>query len=110
MVTVVLFIGGIVLHSQLSKVEVNKKKLLQWIGQLMITMGFIGGILIFFSYENVRFLGSKFWYLLWVLSFIGWTIGIEIVRRKMKKAESLITRKDDSFLKYLPKKKNKKNK
>jgi len=40
----------------------------------LLTMGFIGLILYFFSYENISVFGARFWYVIWVVAFVAWAI------------------------------------
>lgn len=44
------------------------------IGTSLITMGFLGVCLYFFSFERIRLFGSRFWYLVWVIGLIVWVI------------------------------------
>ncbi len=39
-----------------------------------ITMGFIGLVLYFFSYENISVFGARFWYVIWFLGLIVWSV------------------------------------
>ncbi|MBM5789873.1 hypothetical protein FJZ23_02175 [Candidatus Parcubacteria bacterium] len=42
------------------------------VGSLCITMGVLGVLLSFFSYERIRLFGARFWYLLWLIGLIVW--------------------------------------
>lgn len=39
---------------------------------LLTSMGILGIILFFFSFEEIRLFGARFWYPLWGLGFIFW--------------------------------------
>ncbi len=39
-----------------------------------LTMGFLGVLVYFFSYEGIQLFGARFWYPLWVLGCIVWVI------------------------------------
>ena len=67
------------------------------------TMGIIGLILAFFSYERVALLGSRFWYIFWVIAFGVWIYFIiryktHVIPEKIKNWEARIQNN-----KYLPK-------
>lgn len=66
--------------------------------------GIMGFILLFFGYERAVFLSSRFWYLVWFLSFGLWLF---FILRKIKKLPEKETnlRQQEQFEKYLPKKK-----
>ena len=51
-------------------------------GTLLITMGMLGVVLYFFSFERIRLFGSRFWYLLWLIGLIVWIV---LLVRYMKK-------------------------
>lgn len=62
----------------------------------------IGLVLLFFNYEMVPFLSSRFWFLLWAIEMAVWfafiyKILIQIPRRKEQLS------KEKEFKKYLPK-------
>lgn len=41
---------------------------------MFVTMGTLGLVLYFFSYENIRLFGARFWYLLWFVGLIVWAV------------------------------------
>lgn len=53
------------------------------IGSLLITMGLLGVLLYFLSYERIRLFGSRFWYLLWLIGLIVWAIYLIRYARKV---------------------------
>lgn len=70
-----------------------------------ITMGVLGLILFFFSYEQIHLFGAKFWYILWLavsLVWLGMTLwyALRTVPSKRAAAKERIERE-----KYLPKSK-----
>ena len=93
----------------------NRKKthrrmsvLLSRVSVLLLTMGIIGAVLYFFSYEEARFLGSRFWYPVWILSTLIWT-GLITYYTKKKVPGMLIEEKERlEREKYLPGRKKKK--
>lgn len=66
-----------------------------------LTNAVIGLILVFFNYEMVPFLSSRFWYLLWAAGLAVWLffIGKAVVKIPQKKAR---LEKEKEFKKYLP--------
>ncbi len=42
------------------------------ISSLLVTMGLLGVILFFFSFEGIQLFGARFWYPLWVLATLVW--------------------------------------
>lgn len=56
----------------------SKDRYLKLIGKRLVTcsltMGIIGVVLYFFSYEGIQLFGARFWYLFWMIAFIVWII------------------------------------
>lgn len=50
------------------------KQIGQRFGVFAVSMGILGMILFFFSYENIRLFGARFLYVFWLIAFIGWLI------------------------------------
>lgn len=77
----------------------------QSFSRMLITMGGLGLLLLFFSFEQIRLLGSRFWYPLWLIGLSVWLF--LILRRyftvapKERVREELRRQKE----KYLPRKK-----
>jgi len=82
-----------------------KAENLKRIAHLLSTTGFLGLIFLFFSYEQLPFLGMRFWFFLLFILFIAWLIRIiiYIVRDYPKKKAEKEER--SRLEKYLPKKK-----
>lgn len=59
---------------------------LKMIGKRLVTfclsMGLVGMILYFFSYEEIKLFGARFWYLVWGIGFIAW--GTVLIRFVVK--------------------------
>jgi len=78
------------------------------ISTLLVTMGVLGLILFFFSFEQIELFGARFWYVIWVIAVVVWSVRIvRYVKRDIPdmkaRSESLRAR-----AKYLPKPKPKK--
>ncbi len=69
---------------------------------LLITMGLIGMVLYFFSFERIRFFGARFWYPLWFLATMLWSVSIlRYTKRDMPlKRQQVIERQEKR--KYFP--------
>lgn len=104
---VLLFIFGIV--CRLIVTHQTKDRYLKQIGirvgVFAVSMGIIGMILFFFSYENIRLFGARFLYVFWAVAFIGWLMILVkfIVRDIPLLRERDI--KEHAKLKYFPGKK-----
>ncbi len=81
------------------------------VSSLFVTMGLIGVALFFFGFEDIHLFGGKFWYPIWVFSFIAWAF---FVLRFIRKDIPRLSQKELSAKhvdKYLPvRKKRKKRK
>lgn len=75
------------------------------LGRMGVSMGLLGLLIFFFSFEQVPFLGARFWYLFWGIGLIIWisTIVHYVVKIvPMERAHEIAQREKE---KYLPKKK-----
>lgn len=78
------------------------QKVFQSIIRLLMTTGGLGLVLLFFSFEQVRFFGARFWYPLWLIGSLVWLFFILrryfTVAPKERVKEELRRQKE----KYLP--------
>ncbi len=77
-------------------------ELLRRVASMLGWMGAVGGVLFFFSYEQIRMMGGRFWYLIWLLGLAVWIATIvryakHDVPNERKRAEDRRARD-----KYLP--------
>lgn len=75
------------------------------VGRMGVTMGIIGLIIYFFTYQEIPFLGSRFWYLFWGVGCVIWIMSIvhyvkKIIPEERQREVELFERS-----KYLPGKK-----
>lgn len=99
-----LFLAGVVCRILI----VNKKQdhYVKMIGKRFVTfcltMGFLGVILYFFSYEGIQLFGARFWYPMWDLGFVVW--GALIVRFALKEVPALREKnlRQHAKSKYIP--------
>lgn len=78
------------------------------ISTLLITMGISGVVLYFFSFEEIRLFGAKFWYLVWMIVVVVWALLIiRFVRKDIPRAQEQ-TQARQAVARYLPGKKTKK--
>ena len=68
----------------------------------LLTMGFLGLMIFFLSYENIPLLGARFWYVLWVIGFLVWTFFL--VRFMTREVPALREKnlREHAKSKYLP--------
>lgn len=73
-VFVVFFVLGIVGHLVAERKESDRfvRTAGHKISSLLVTMGLLGVLLFFFSFEGIRMFGARFWYPLWVILVLLW--------------------------------------
>jgi CDP-diglyceride synthetase len=71
--------------------------------KFFLTIGFVGFILLFFTYEQINLLGSYFWYLFLLIGSLIWFGFILFFLIKKVPLEKRELEKKKRFLKYLPK-------
>jgi uncharacterized membrane protein len=75
------------------------------LGTLLITMGVLGILLYFFSFERIRLFGSRFLYGLWVIGLLVWGfILARFVRRTIPQKRAYDKEREEQR-KYLPSRK-----
>ncbi len=70
--------------------------------RLFLTVGLIGFVILFFTYEQIIFLGSYFWYLILFLGSLVWFILVVVYLIKNIPKEKKELEKRKRFEKYLP--------
>lgn len=79
-VFVLMFVAGIV--ARIVAANKTDDRYLRDMGErvatLLITMGLLGIVLYFFSYERIRLFGSRFFYAFWLIGIFAW--GYVLVR------------------------------
>lgn len=73
--------------------------------RLGVTMGCLGLLLLFFSYEQVRLFGSRFWFFLWVLGALFWLVWIGRDYYKVAPREKVAEDIRKQRERYLPRRK-----
>ncbi|KKW31584.1 MAG: hypothetical protein UY76_C0055G0007 [Candidatus Uhrbacteria bacterium GW2011_GWA2_52_8d] len=51
-----------------------KREIGNRISTLFVTMGILGVILFFFSFEQIQLFGARFWYPTWVIATVAWIL------------------------------------
>jgi len=71
---VLLFVLGIVCRIVSSHKTEDRymRGLGERLGVMFLTMGFLGVLLYFFSFERISLFGARFWYVLWTAGLIVW--------------------------------------
>ncbi len=108
-VFVAVFLFGVVARVFAAK-QVDKYKMMTFsrVANMLVTMGLLGALLYFFSFERIQFFGGRFWYPVWVIVLLVWGgvilnyIKKQVPRMREEARERLEKRK------YLPKRKKRK--
>lgn len=77
-------------------------------GNMLVTMGIIGLMFFFFTYEEIYLLGARFWFVLWAIGFAVWA---GFIVRYVKVTIPLLRLRDEEKHKknqYIPRKNRKK--
>ncbi|MBI4598917.1 hypothetical protein HY734_01825 [Candidatus Uhrbacteria bacterium] len=101
-----VLVSGIVLHMRNKRRKEgnrHKREAGARASRALLTMGGIGFLFLFFTYEDIRLLGARFWYLLWVVGAVIWAFFI--ARQAMRAVlegdgAALVARRERE--KYLP--------
>lgn len=109
-VLVLLFVLGIVSRIVAgNKVDDRYMRTLgERVGTMLMTMGGLGLLFFFFSYERIQLFGAPFWYLFWAVGLIVWIVFLArfakktIPQMRSSEVERIEKRK------YLPKRNRKK--
>ncbi len=75
------------------------------IAQLLFTMGVLGMIVYFFSFEGIYMFGARFWFLIWFAGLVTWIV---FIVRYIKVTIPLLKNEAANrreFNKYIPRKK-----
>jgi UDP-N-acetylmuramyl pentapeptide phosphotransferase/UDP-N-acetylglucosamine-1-phosphate transferase len=104
---VAIFIAGIFLRivERRKTLDRFKTRLVRKFVSLSFTMSCFGLLFLFFSFEQVRLFGSRFWYLFWLLGLAVWTGFILYDYFKVAPRERLVEEVRRQREKYLPRKK-----
>lgn len=76
------------------------------LGRLGVTMGILGLLLFFFSFEEIPLFGARFWYLIWGAGLIIWIAWIARYVVKVIPAERAAVLARQEKEKYLPKRRD----
>ncbi len=73
------------------------------IAAMLTTMGWVGMMILFFSYEELYLLGARFWFLIWGLGVLAWIGSIVYYAKVHVPREREQYQSKVSANKYLPK-------
>lgn len=107
---VLMFFVGMVLRvvrARKKKEDVYVREMFRRIASLLTIMGILGIILAFLSFENIRFLGGRFWYPIWLVVVVIWIFFIVKYIRKQVPIMQTKEREREEKYKYMPKPKRK---
>lgn len=107
-----VFFGAFVILGAVVRVVARHKKkddkyavlIYRKVGQLLLTMGILGMLFFFFTFEEAYFLGARFWFLLWGIGVIAWAASIFRFARTTVPAMRERHQKGKENERYLPRK------
>lgn len=73
-----------------------------------ITMGLLGVMLYFFSFEGINFFGAKFWYIVWVIITLIWFSYLFKVFKKIPEIKDKAVQNREKYKYFPPRKKKRK--
>ena len=82
----------------------------QSITTLLMTMGGLGLVWFFFTYQQIPLIGARFWFLLWVIGLLAWAGWIARYAYKTVPQLKEEQHQRQERMKYFPPRKKKKNK
>jgi len=101
---VILILGAIIrLVATRRKEDRHVTETFSRLGNSAVTMGFLGLLLFFFSFEGIPLLGARFWFLLWALGFLIWIATIVRYVFKVVPVERKAELERQEREKYMPK-------
>lgn len=107
---VLLFLVGMALRVvgvRRKKEDAYVREMFRRLAGLLTTMGILGMIIGFFSFEDLRFLGARFWYPIWLIVFIIWAFFIiRYIKKQVPMMRAREIEREEKF-KYMPKPKKK---
>ncbi len=106
-----VFIFGIVAKIVTTyKTEDKYVKLMgERISSLLVSMGLVGVLLYFFSFERIWMFGARFWYVIWVAIFLIWLYYIvRYIKKDIPSMRMLRITRERKWRYFPPRKKKKK--
>jgi len=79
-----------------------KKEIASRISTLLVTMGLLGSVLFFFSFEGIQLFGARFWYPVWIITSLVWVLYLVRYVRRDLPAKRLREQHLREQSKYLP--------
>lgn len=105
-----LFVFGVVARVVASNRTQDRyvQQLGERVGTMLVTMGILGVILFFISYERIQLFGARFWYPVWLGGFVFWIVMLVRFAKRDIPAMRAKAQSRSAVSKYLPRKKKKK--
>lgn len=109
-----LVFAGFIIGGALLRIKARHKKddrylvqIYRRIAAMLTTMGIVGLVLFFFTYEEIFLFGARFWYLLWAIGLGVWIWYIvKFIRKTVPELKADSAHKAEGN-KYLPRKNRK---
>jgi len=72
------------------------------LAMMCTTMGFLGIVLFFFSFENIRLFGGRFWYPIWAIGLLVWIVTlVRFIQKEVPHMRERDQKRKDQ-MKYMP--------
>lgn len=103
----VVFVVGLFfrLTEQRKRFDRFKSRAWQRLGRVGLTMSVFGLLILFFGFEQVRLLGARFWYPLWLIGVLVWLFFIWRDYYQVAPRERRLEEQRRQREKYLPRRK-----
>jgi hypothetical protein len=82
--------------------DLSSKRIVKRLGKLSVVSGILGLVSFFFTQTNTPLLGSRFWFLLWLITGIVWLVFILRYVFKIAPREREARERNQVYSKYLP--------
>lgn len=98
-------LGKIVFLRYKKDLSAPERRLMSKAESMLLTMGFAGVAWVFFAYQGLPILSARFWFLVWIVSFILWAYTLMHYALVALPEEIKKIKEKERFNRYLPKKK-----
>ena len=106
-----VFVGAALrMMSRKAEYDRDQKKVMRLIAVMLTTMGIAGLVWLFFTFQEVYFLGARFWFLVWLGATAYWIYRLVRYVRVELPAEKEARNLKQEVNAYLPKKRRRKGK
>lgn len=104
-----LFFSVIIITGAVARILMRQKKSDRYLAKayrmtsnMLFTMGLLGMLVFFFTYEEIYLLGARFWFLAWALGVIVWSVLIVRYAKKTIPELRAAAQEKNQENKYIP--------